>query len=174
MSAADWVALAALRRARGIKGELVAESLGSHPERFQPGLHVTLTESPDARGGRPVVLERAWWQQDLVILKFAGIDTRNDAEALRGWFVCVPEEDRPPLDEGQVYLSDLVGCSVEALDGRKIGEVTGWQDVGGPVLLEVGDDLLIPYEKAICQEVDLAGRRIRVDLPEGLEELNRK
>jgi ribosomal 30S subunit maturation factor RimM len=52
--------------------------------------------------------------------------------------------------------------------------VTGWQDAGGSILLEVGPDLLIPYVPAICRGVDVAGRRIQVELPEGLEDLNRK
>ena len=168
------MALAALRRARGIRGELVAESFGSDPDRFTEGLKVTLMPSLDFGRGRPVELERCWVHQGSLVLKFAGVDTRTDAEALQGWFVCIPEEQRPPLDEGQHYLSDLVGCEVVAPDDRRIGVVTGWQDIGGPVVLEVGDDLLIPFVPQICVEVDVAGRKIRVELPEGLEELNKK
>jgi 16S rRNA processing protein RimM len=168
--------LAALRRARGIRGEIVAENLGSDPDRFQDGLEATLLPSLTAGSGRPVELERAWMHQDQLVLKFVGIDSRTDAEALQGWFLCIPEEDRPPLEEGQVYLSDLVGCEVRAVsDDRRIGEVTGFQEIGPTVLLEVdGDDLLVPYVPEFCREVDLAGRVIRVELPEGLEDLNRK
>jgi 16S rRNA processing protein RimM len=169
-----WVTLAVLRRARGIRGELVAESLGSEPDRFSPGLAVTLFADLKAERGRVVELERSWMHQDSLILKFRGIDTRSEAETLQGMFVCIPEELRPPLAKGQVYLDDLIGCEVVGSDGRRIGSVTGWQDIGGPVLLEVGPDLLIPYVPAICREVDVAGRRIAVDLPEGLEDLNRK
>ena len=131
---------------------------------------------PDEKSTRhePAELERSWVHQDSLVLKFKGVDTRTDAEALRGWYFCIPETERPPLPEGEVYLSDLIGCEVIALaDGRRIGEVTGFQDIGGPVLLEVGD-LLIPYVPPICREVDVPGRQIRVELPEGLEDLNRK
>ena len=168
------MALAALRRARGIRGELLAESLGSEFDRFIPGLEVMLRPAVDAESGRQAELERCWVHQGLLVLKFVGVDTRTDAEDLQGWFVCIPEEQRPPLDEGEVYLSDLVGCEIISGDGRRIGVVTGWQDIGGPVILEVGEDLLIPYVPQICVEVDIPGRKIRVELPEGLEDLNRK
>ena len=112
--------------------------------------------------------------QDSLVLKFKGIDTRTEAESLQGWFVCVREEERPPLAEGEVYLSDLVGCEVMAADGRPIGTITGWLDVGPQVVLEVGKDLLIPYVPEICREVDVQGRKVRVELPEGLEDLNRR
>jgi 16S rRNA processing protein RimM len=166
--------LAVLRRARGIRGELAAESLGSEPDRFSQGLAVMLLSTLQSKQGRPAELERSWIHQGSPILKFRGIDTRSEAETLQGMFVCVPEKQRPPLAEGEVYLDDLTGCEVVAGDGRRIGVVTGWQDAGGSVLLEVGPDLLIPYVPAICREVDVAGRRIGVELPEGLEDLNRK
>ena len=168
--------MAALRRARGIRGELVAENLGSDPDRFQTGLKATIVPSLAAHSGREVQIERAWTHRDELVLKFVGVDSRDDAEFLVGWFLCIPEEDRPPLAEGEVYLSDLVGCEVRAAaDDRRIGEVTGFKEIGPSVLLEVdGDDLLVPYVPQICREVDLDGRVIRVELPEGLEDLNRK
>ena len=175
MAASDWVALAALRRARGIRGELVAENLGSDPERFAPGLKGTLLPSLESDGGRAAELERAWTHAGSLVLKFTGIDTRTEAEEFQGWFFCIKEVERPPAPEGQVYLSDLIGCELLAVaDGRQIGVVTGFQDLGGHVLLESGEHLLIPYVPAICREVDVAGRRILVELPEGLEDLNRK
>jgi 16S rRNA processing protein RimM len=163
-----------LRRARGIRGEVIAESLGSEQDRFSAGLTVTLLRAPTDEQGRPAELERSWIHQGSLILKFKNIDTRSEAETLQGMFVCIPEEQRPPLTEGQVYLDDLVGCAVFAEDNRRVGVVTGWQDAGGPVLLEIGPDLLVPYVPAICREVDVPGRRIAVDLPEGLEDLNRR
>lgn len=166
--------MASLRRARGIRGELLAENLGSDPERFRPGLKVMLNRSADEAGGRPAELERSWVHQGLLVLKFAGVDTRTEAEQFQGLLVCVPEDQRPSLADGEVYLSDLVGCELIAADGRPIGRVTGWQDVGGPVILEAGEELLIPYVPQICVDVDVAARKIRVELPEGLEDLNRK
>ena len=175
MAALDWVALAALRRARGIRGEVVAQNMGSDSERFVPGLKGKLLTTLEGTTSRDVEIERAWFHGEALVLKFRGIDTRTEAETLNGQFFCIPAEERPPAPEGQVYLSDLIGCELVAFgDGRKIGEVTGYLDLGGPLLLESGEDLLIPYVPEICREVDTAGRRIVVELPEGLEDLNRK
>jgi 16S rRNA processing protein RimM len=175
LPAPEWVALAALRRARGIRGEIAAENLGSDPERFEPGLKGTLLQTLESSAGKAVELERAWFHGSSLVLKFQGIDTRTEAETLQGWYLCIEADERPPAPEGQVYLSDLIGCElVSCKDGRKIGEVTGFLDLGGSLLLESGEDLLVPYVPEICRKVDTAGKRIEVELPEGLEDLNRK
>jgi 16S rRNA processing protein RimM len=120
-------------------------------------------------------IERIWDHDGTLIFKFAGIDSINDAEKLRGAEVRVPFEERAPLEEGEYYQSDLLGCEVRDLaTGRVIGKVTGWEEYGGPSLLEVDDGrILIPFVKAICPEVDLSARVIRVTLPEGLEDLDK-
>jgi 16S rRNA processing protein RimM len=125
--------------------------------------------------GTPVEIERIWRHKDALIFKFAGVDSISAAEAFEGAEVCIPKEERAPLTEGEYYQSDLVGCQVvDAKTGRPIGVVTDWHEYGGPPLLEVrgdsGKEVLIPFVKAICTEIDPAARRILVDLPEGLEE----
>jgi 16S rRNA processing protein RimM len=87
--------------------------------------------------------------------------------------LCVRHEDRLPLEEGEYYLSDLVGCSLFD-KGKPVGKVTGWQEAPGAVLLTVEHDSresLVPFVKAICTEVDLPNRRINATLPEGLLDL---
>jgi 16S rRNA processing protein RimM len=169
----DWVVLAVLRRARGVRGELFAESLGSPPERFTEGLAVNLFRNGEER---PAHIDRSWTHNGRLVLKFQGVDSRTAAEALQGWEVRVPEEERPPAPPGQHYLSDLIGYEVVAREGNTVGVVTGWLDPGGPALLEVRSgaaEVLIPLVPAICVNVDAGHRRITVDLPEGLEDLNR-
>ena len=78
------------------------------------------------------------------------------------------------LEPGEVFLSDLIGCEVvERGTGESLGSVTGWNDGGASGLLEVGKDLLIPFARSICVAIDTAAKRIEVDLPEGLKDLNR-
>ncbi len=98
----------------------------------------------------------------------------SDAEKLAGGDVEIPFEERASLPEGEYFQTDLVGCSVVTLEGKEIGVVERWQEYGGPQLLEVkaGDkEILIPFAKSICVEIDVPGRRIVVDLPEGLTDL---
>lgn len=121
-------------------------------------------------------VERTWMHGDHLIFKFKGVDTISDAERLAGADVCIPLDQRDPAPEGEYYQSDLLGFEITGAGGRVLGVVTGWQETGGPALMEVrtpaGKELLIPFVKAICTRIDLAARRIEVELPEGLEDLN--
>ncbi len=164
----DWTAIAALVRPRGNKGELAAVSLSSKPERF-----AHLTKVHLFGDGAEYTVERVWDHDGTLVFKFAGIDSINDAEKLRGAEVRIPFEERVPLDEGEFFQSDLVGSEVRDLaTNRLIGSVTGWEEYGGPSLLEVDNGrLLIPFVKQICREIDPANRVVRVELPDGLEAL---
>jgi 16S rRNA processing protein RimM len=154
-----------LLRARGNKGELAAISLTSQPDRLK---NVFVNQVP-------MEVERTWMHGDHLIFKFKGVDPISDAERLAGADVAIPMEERPQVAEGEYYQSDLVGC--EVFDGvRFLGTVAGWQETGGPVLVEVktvqGKELLIPFAKAIFTKIDLEQRRIDVKLPDGLLDLN--
>jgi 16S rRNA processing protein RimM len=120
-------------------------------------------------------IERIWRHGAALIFKFVGVDSISDAERFEGADVCIPKEERAALPEGEFYQSDLIGCEVvDAKTGRLIGVVAGWQEYGGPPLLEVqgenGKEILIPFAKSICTTIDPGANRILVDLPEGLEE----
>jgi 16S rRNA processing protein RimM len=122
-----------------------------------------------------IEMESTWRHKEFWVLKFAGVDSIAAAERFRGADVCVPAEDRGQLPAGEHFQSDLIGCEViDGASGQPIGRVGGWQEYGGPLLMAVdcaGREVLIPFVPAICKEVDVAGRRIIADLPEGLLEL---
>ena len=102
-------AVALLHRERGIKGEIVGESLTSHPERFAQLTRVFLMKP-----GVPVKelnVERVWDFRGSPVFKFAGIDSRNDAELLRGYEVAVPQEERAAVQEGEYFLTCLLYTS---------------------------------------------------------------
>jgi 16S rRNA processing protein RimM len=166
--AEQWVTVARLGRTRGSRGELTALPLSSSPERFQELGEVYLFGD-----GRQYEVESAWFHGGTLILKFRGVDSISDAQPLVGAEVRIPRSQRRQLEPDEYYFSDLIGCQVvDRGDGRLIGEVTRFEESGGSGLLVVGRDLLIPFARAICVEIDLAGRRIAVDLPEGLKDLN--
>jgi 16S rRNA processing protein RimM len=116
-------------------------------------------------------VERTWMHGDHLIFKFEGVDTISDAERLAGAEVAIPFEQRALLDDDEVYLSDLIGCEVLDATGRSLGTVTDFEETGGAPLLHVGD-LLIPFAKSICIQIDPANKRILVNLPDGLLTLN--
>ena len=159
--------LARLTRARGNKGELTAQAFFDHRERFDAVRRVLV-------GDTEYELESVWYHRDQPVFKFKGVDSIGDAERLAGLEVSVLEVQRFPLPEGEYYLSDLVGCRMlEDASGRVVGVVTGWEETGGPAVLDIDEGRVsVPFAKSIVKSVDLRSREIRVDLPEGLEELN--
>ena len=176
----EWVSVARLTRPRGRRGELAAICLTSHPERFEQLGEVVLVGAagfPD--DPRCFVVEQVWEHGARMIFKFQGVNSISDAELLRGAELRIPVRERTQLPPGEYYHSDLTGCEVvDRVSGELLGCVTGWLDQGGAGLLRVetsehGRELLVPFARAICVDVDVDRKRIAVDLPEGLKELNK-
>jgi 16S rRNA processing protein RimM len=170
---AESVIIAEILRPRGNCGELLAVSQTDVPGRLE---NLKRANARLADGSEiPVEIERAWAHKDLWVVKFAGIDSISAGERFRGAELCVPVAERGVLPNGQYFQSDLVGCvAIEKFSGKPLGVVEGWRHYGGPPLMELsvdGREVLIPFVLSICQEVDLKGRRIVVDLPAGLLEL---
>ncbi len=164
-----WVTIAVLGKPRGNRGEITAFSFSSKPERFQALKEVFLFGE-----GRRFEVESTWFHMDTLVFKFRGVDTISDAALLSGAEVRVPAEERVPLEENEFFQSDLIGCEVfDAASGVRVGSVTGWEDGGGHGLLVVDGGLLIPFARSICKQIDPAARRIAVELPVGLKDLNR-
>jgi len=166
------VTVARLVRARGNRGELIAELESDDTSVLSlPEIHLW------DRGARrvPGRVVECRPHKGRLIVKLEGIDTISQAEELAGWDVQIPESTRQPAPDGRFYISDLIGCRVlERGSGRLIGEVEGIMETGGVPLLEVETPdrkILIPFATAICVEIDLGEQVIRADLPEGLEEL---
>ena len=165
---AGWVTVAVLGKTRGNRGEITARALSGKPERYQRLRQVYLFGSGECRE-----VECAWFHGATLIFKFRGVDSISDAEKLSGAEVRIPLSERAPLEAGEFFQEDLIGCEVvERRTGQTLGRVTGWEDSGGPGLLVVEGGLLIPFARSICVEIDPDARRIAVELPEGLKDLN--
>ena len=190
--APKWVVLAVVLRPQGRKGEVLAELLTDFPERFE-GRHVFLAAAgfDGPREKARIADVTGYWlpvgrNQGRVVLKFAGVDSINDAEKLNGLDVLVPFEERAALEDGASYISDLIGCAV--LDGGvKIGVIEDVQfamtsdgsrrlEESAPMLVvrdDVGDEILVPFAKAFVVTVDTVAKRVEMRLPAGLVDVNR-
>jgi 16S rRNA processing protein RimM len=157
---------------QGRRGEVAAELHTSFPERFAQRRQLSGLSVDGTR--RELQLEEHWFHKGHVILKFAGVDSISDAERLAGMELQIPEEQRAELEAGAAYIGDLVGCSV--LDrGSLVGAVAEVRLGAGEAPLLVvrrgEQEFLMPYAEAFLRSVDLAARRIEMELPEGLLEL---
>jgi len=168
------VLVGVVARAHGNRGEVIVNPESDFPEeRFRPG-HRLFVKWRDGRIA-PLTIATVRFQKDRPVLGFEGVETMHDAEALAGADLKVPESEMTVLPDRVFYRHDLVGCEVETKDGRAVGRVTA---VDGPigrsrlVVGRAGEEILIPLIDEICVSVDTIGRRILIDPPEGLLELN--
>ena len=169
----SYIAIARIVRTRGNKGEVLVDSLTDFPERFDILEEVWL-EFEDSRTEK-FALDFTWEHKGRRILKFTGIDTISSAEELVGCLVQVPRNQAVQLPEGTYFDHDLIGCSVEDIQGRKLGIVEDILRISGNNQLVVKDrnkEFLIPAVKSICTRISIVKKQILVDPPEGLMDLD--
>lgn len=174
----EFVTIARVIKPQGRVGEVAAELFTDFPERFAERRHLFALAVDGSR--RELELEDFWPHKRRIVLKFAGIDSIDDAVRLAGAEIQIPRAQRAKLDEGSFFVSELVGCAVAeiAADGtaRELGRV---DDVifgaGEAPLLHVDNDgreFLIPFVESFLRRVDLEAKRIELVLPEGMLELD--
>jgi 16S rRNA processing protein RimM len=173
----SWTMVARLVRPQGRHGEILADILTDFPERFADRKRLFLVSSETGSGNaREIALEHHWLHKGRIVLKFAGIDSINDAEALRGLLVAIPASERAALSDGSVYIGDLIGCQVFDVNRgpAPVGTVIDVDREAGLLEVKTGDDrdALIPFAKAYLVTMDVAAKRIEMRLPAGLLEIN--
>jgi 16S rRNA processing protein RimM len=189
-----WVALARLLRPQGRRGELLSDLLTDLDPavQFATGRQITLSpaDAPaPAPGAMPSTLEGFFLptgkNAGRIVLKLVGCDTISEAELLAGRQLMVPAAELPALDPDTFYVADLIGCTL--FNGSEsVGTVVDVQFAMSPdgkarlpdaaPLLGIeptgsssDDDLiLVPFVQAQLESVDLASKRITMNLPEGL------
>lgn len=188
MAGAEFVTLARVIKTQGRHGEVAVEVHSDIPDRLHAGLRVFALPSGSTSGGssstgssfknearRELKIADAWPHKDWLVLKFAGVDSITEAEALVGSELQVPLSERAKLEPGVAFVSDLVGCALFD-GGREIGIVSDVRfGAGEAPLLIVGvgnQELEVPYAQEFLVRVDLEHKRIEMNLPEGLLEVN--
>ena len=162
-----------IAKPHGLRGDvMVNPETDFVEERFAVG--ATLWTKSD-RGQEALTIAAMRVQNGRPVVGFDGFSRIEDVERLAGLELRVPEDALQPLGEHTYYQHQLVGCAVETTSGERIGEVTRVDGgVGGSLLVVNGSrgEVLVPLTLAICVEIDVEAKRIRVEPPEGLIELN--
>jgi 16S rRNA processing protein RimM len=175
----EWVALARIRRPQGRKGEVFADILTDFPEKFSDRRRLWLIAAEAGATPREVDLIHHWPHKGGIVLHFAGIDSISAAETLKGLTVAIPKSERAPLAEDEIYVADLIGCTLIDVAGSAPTEIGVIEDVdrnAGPTPLLVTNgargEVLIPFAKSYLRKIDLAAKKVEMALPEGLVDLN--
>ena len=174
MPAPELTLVGRVRRAHGIRGELVIEPLTDAPDAvFAAGRRVFAgTVAGDLARGAPTLTVRGsrpfkgGW-----IVAFDKITDRNQAELWRDRYLLLPADELTPPAEDEVFQHDLLGMRVERVTGEVVGAVSALYELPQGLMLEVGEGrgaVLLPYRPEVILRVDVDARTIVVDPPAGL------
>ena len=169
MSGSHLIRVGRVAGAFGVKGELRITSYTQAPlalADYGPLL--------DGRGSTVLELTSAREVKGGIIARAKGVETKEQADALRGLLLHVDRAALPPAEEDEFYLTDLIGLAAVAPDGTVLGKVRSVQDFGAGDLLEIqpaaGQTWYAPFTREVVPEVDIAGGRVVIDRPAEVSE----
>jgi 16S rRNA processing protein RimM len=171
------VAIGQILSPHGVAGMSKVYPYTDYPERCHDLDRVTLElngERSRLKVEKAAIYGRFW------LLKFAGIDSREQAGRLTGGLLFIPMADRISLPEGSYFYDQITGLQVYTVAGEQLGEITGVISTGGHDLYVLkqkpdgpapGREILLPAVRRFIKKIDPAAGRMVVDLPDGLTEL---
>ena len=163
------VAIGYIRRAHGVRGSVLIESLTDNPARFETLSDVQIEIDGSRRSFR---LENCSAASNGWLVKFEGVDDRNEAERLKGGYLQIEAGDLPELEEGSYHVIDLTGIEVYTTSGELLGTVSEiLKYPANDVWVVEGDKgkLMLPAIRDVIKKVDIPGKRMEVELLNGLE-----
>ncbi len=156
-----FIALGAIAKPHGVRGEVRVHRFNPDSALLEQQDTLYLKRGPD--DVRPIRVEAARAHGDAVLVKLAGVDTREAADALRGVELCVPRSALPELEQDEVYHADLVGLQARLENGEGVGEVVSVISYPAADCLLVrgpDGDREVPFLTPYVVEVDLAKRAL--------------
>lgn len=161
----------AVRRAHGVRGEVLVEIDSDNPKRFQPGGELYVT--PPGGAARTLRIAGSRPHRDGLLVRFDGIEGRDRADELRGALLEVDRSDVPPRPDGEIYFFQLVGCRCRDRTAGDLGEIVEVVEDGGGALLIAAQgsrEVPIPFVASFITRLDLDAGELELDLPAGLVE----
>ena len=147
----------------GVKGEVNVLPLTSNILRYKKVREVYLPEKRE--------VEYFKFLSKKIILKIKGINTYEEAYLyLKGREIKIPESEKLELSEDEYFYSDLIDCLLIDVKGNSVGKVKAIMEAGNEILIadNNGVEILIPFVKEFCKDVDIKGKTITVDIPQEL------
>ena len=177
MPASEYAIVGLIRKAQGIRGEVVVEPLTDKPDViFASGSRVFAgTTTGDLAPAREIsgveqvptltIASSKPFKKGFII-QFEELSDRDSAELWRGRYLLAPFSELPPLEEDQVYLHDLVGMNVVSTTGEKLGEVTTFYELPQGLVLDIRTQrgsVMVPYRPEVVVRTDLDERTIVIN-----------
>jgi 16S rRNA processing protein RimM len=173
----EYAIVGLIRKAQGIRGEVVIEPLTDKPDVvFASGSRVfagtsdgDLAVVTDVKGQEETptltVAGSKPFKKGLIV-QFEELQDRDSAELWRGRYLLAPFAELPPLQEDEVYLHDLIGMAVVGMNGERLGAVTTFYELPQGIMLDVmmaRESVIIPYRPEIIVKTDIGERTIVIN-----------
>ncbi|MEO8910390.1 MAG: ribosome maturation factor RimM [Gemmatimonadaceae bacterium] len=177
MTEPEYAIVGLIRKAQGIRGEVVVEPLTNKPDVvFASGSRVfagtstgDLAVAHDVRGEGEIptltVVSTKPFKKGLIV-QFEELADRDSAELWRGRYLLAPFSELPPLEDDEVYLHDLLGMKVVSAQGEEIGEVTTFYELPQGIMLDIATrrgSVIVPYRPEVIVRTDVEARTIIID-----------
>lgn len=171
----DLLQVGVITSAHGVHGEVKVYPTTDDPARFEKLKNVILDNGKEKT---QMEITGVKFLKNLVILKFRGLDDRDEAEKYRRMSLYVTRENAVKLEENEYFIADLIGLSVFSDEDGELGRISDVLQTGANDVYVVGregaQDLLLPAIRDCIREVNLEEGRMRVHLLPGLREINQK
>jgi len=182
MPGSEYAIVGLIRKAQGIRGEVIVEPLTDKPDVvFASGSRVfagtptgDLAPARDVRGVEEVptltVSASRPFKKGLIV-RFEELGDRDSADLWRGRYLLAPFSELPPLEEGQVYLHDLVGMRAVSASGDELGTVSTFYELPQGVVLDIETPrgtVMVPYRPEVIVRTDIEARTIMINEKLGL------
>lgn len=173
----EYAIVGLIRKAQGIRGEVVIEPLTDKPDViFASGSRVfagtrdgNLAVVRDVKGGEEIpslTISGSKPFKKGLIVQFEELRDRNSAELWRGRYLLARFSELPPLEEDQVYLHDLIGMKAVSTDGRDLGTVTTFYELPQGIMLDLDTprgSVLVPYRPEVVVQTDIGARKLLIN-----------
>ncbi len=164
MMLSEYLLIGQVLRPQGVKGEVKVRPDTDDPGRFMDLDYAYIQPTPGQY--QKVSVSGAWVREQFAYLRLQNAQSREEAEAQRDWLLYIDREHAAKLAPDEDFICDLIGCTVETLDGEKLGEVTDvLQRTANDVYVINTDrgEMLLPALKFVVPTVDVKARKIVVD-----------
>lgn len=163
------ILLAQIGKAQGIKGEVRVKPFGEPEMLDQYGRLET-------KDGTLFRIKRMRAQKNMLVVKFEGVNTREEAEALNGLELYIDRAKLPDTeDEDEFYVSDLIGMTAMDENGEPLGKIHDVPNFGAGDMLEIspangGGNYYLPFTKEVVPEIDFENGTLNIIPPDEVSE----
>ncbi|EIJ81522.1 16S rRNA-processing protein RimM [Bacillus methanolicus PB1] len=167
-----WFNVGKIVNTHGLKGEVRIISITDFAdERYKPGNTLFLF-MPDLKEPLELVVNSHRKHKNFDLLTFKGYESISDVEKMKGGILKISENQLSPLEEGEYYFHEIIGCLVFTTSGEEIGIIKEILTPGSNDVWVVkdkdGKEILIPYIDEVVKKVDVKEKIVLIKPMEGL------